>query len=70
MHMQSYLMKRQREIDRVKYLLHTMIYAEDTQVYTECENSVTSMNNATTRLGLYINGVCEWMRYNTLKLNE
>ena len=55
------------------FITHDVIYhtyADDTQAYIQCESSVASMNNATNRLGLCIDDVCEWMRCNALKLNE
>lgn len=45
-------------------------YADDTQIYTQCDNNEISRNNATKCLQNCIADVCKWMAYNSLKINE
>ena len=44
-------------------------YADDTQVYLHCDNNVASLRHAV-QLENCIFENCDWMRRNTLKLNE
>ena len=45
-------------------------YADDTQVYLECDNNEVAVRNAVDRLEKCISDVCEWMNGNSLKINE
>ncbi len=45
-------------------------YADDTQVYIQCDNSPTCITHALARLGSCIEDACAWMKINALKLNE
>ena len=49
-------------------MYHT--YADDTQVYIQCDNTSLCKQQAITRLGNCIEEVCKWMSTNSLKLNE
>ena len=45
-------------------------YADDTQVYLECDSNEAAVRNAVDRLEKCITDVCEWMNGNSLKINE
>ena len=45
-------------------------YADDTQIYTTCDNTATAIELAIQRLQDCIADVCSWMSKNTLKLNQ
>lgn len=44
-------------------------YADDTQVYLECDYSESALKNAILKLSLCIVDICAWMSDNALKLN-
>ncbi len=44
-------------------------YADDTQVYLQCDNNTQSIDAAKVRLQLCIANICEWMDDNALKIN-
>lgn len=44
-------------------------YADDTQVYLKCDNTVKAIQDAITRLESCVADVCLWMKNNALKLN-
>ena len=45
-------------------------YADDTQVYLECDNNEVAVRNAVDRLEKCISDVCQWMNGNFLKINK
>ena len=45
-------------------------YTDDTHVYVHCDNNVASLRHAVHQLENCIIDICDWMRRNTLKLNE
>lgn len=51
---------------RIKY----NCYADDTQLYIECDNNNASIDEATNKLEQCIQDICIWMNSNALKLNE
>ena len=45
-------------------------YADDTQIYIQCENNVEARSEAMAKLEHCISDICIWMKANALKLNE
>ena len=45
-------------------------YADDTQIYVQCENNATDINTAISRLKDCIGDICLWMSNSSLKINE
>ena len=45
-------------------------YADDTQVYLQCNNTEASIREATLKLERCIVDICEWMKNNALKINR
>ena len=45
-------------------------YADDTQVYLQCNNTEASIREATLKLERCIVNICEWMKNNALKINR
>ena len=45
-------------------------YADDTQIYMECENDTNSIQNVITCIQNCVADICTWMMKNSLKINE
>ena len=45
-------------------------YADDSQLYIQCDNNEESIRCAITRLEQCISDICEWMSGNSLKINQ
>ena len=45
-------------------------YADDTQIYIQCENNAEARSEAMAKLEHCISDICIWMKANALKLNE
>ena len=45
-------------------------YADDTQIYIQCENNAEARSEVMAKLGHCISDICIWMKANALKLNE
>ena len=45
-------------------------YADDTQVYLQCNNTAASIRAATLKLERCIVNICEWMMNNALTINR
>ena len=45
-------------------------YADDSQLYIQCDNNEESIRCAITRLERCIPDICEWMSGNSLKINQ
>ena len=45
-------------------------YADDSQLYIQCDNNEESIRCAITRLERCISDICEWMSGNSLKINQ
>ena len=45
-------------------------YADDTQIYVQCENNAEARSEAMAKLEHCISDICIWMKANALKLNE
>ena len=45
-------------------------YADDTQVYLQCDNTEALIREATLKPGRCIVDICEWMKNNALKINR
>ena len=54
----------------VKHNLLYYSYADDTQIYLQCDNTNDAIKEAIHRLGKCIADVCSWMKNNSLKINE
>ena len=55
-------------IKKHKRQYHT--YADDTQIYIQCKNNVESMNEAVSKLENCIREASDWIKQNSLKINE
>ena len=54
----------------VKHNLLYHSYADDTQIYLQCDNNDDAIKEAIHRLEKRIGDVCSWMKNNSLKINE
>ena len=54
----------------VKHNLLYHSYADDTQIYLQCDNNDDAIKEAIHRLEKCIADVCSWMKNNSLKINE
>ena len=45
-------------------------YADDTQLYIQCDNNEESVRCAISHLEKCISEICEWMEQNSLKINQ
>ena len=54
----------------VKHNLLYLSYADDTQIYLQCDNTDGAIKEAIHRLEKCIADVCSWMKNNSLKINE
>ena len=54
----------------VKHNLLYHSYADDTQIYLQCDNTDDAIKEAIHRLKKCIADVCSWMKNNSLKINE
>ena len=54
----------------VKHNLLYHSYADDTQIYLQCDNTDDTIKEAIHRLENCIANVCAWMKNNSLKINE
>ena len=45
-------------------------YADDTQLYIQCDNNEESVRCAISHLEQCISEICEWMKQNSLKINQ
>ena len=45
-------------------------YADDTQLYIQCDNNEGSVRCAISHLEQCISEICEWMKQNSLKINQ
>ena len=45
-------------------------YADDTQLYIQCDNNEKSVRCAISHLEQCISEICEWMKQNSLKINQ
>ena len=54
----------------VKHNLQYHSYADDTQIYLQCENTDDAIRETINRLEKCIMDVSAWMKKNSLKINE
>ena len=53
-----------------KHNLHCHACADDTQIYMQCKDNVESINEAISKLENCIREAKDWMKQNSLKINE
>ena len=53
-----------------KHNLQYHTYADDTQIYIQCKDNVESINEAVSKLENCIMEASDWMKQNSLKINE
>ena len=53
-----------------KHKLQYYTYADDTQIYMRCKDNVESINEAISKLENCIREASDWMKQNSLKINE
>ena len=54
----------------VKHNLQYHSYADNTQIYLQCDNTDDAIKGAIRRLEKCIADVCAWIKNNSLKINE